>query len=166
MRYEQQQNLNDDECGLQRYHPCTVKEWKKLFSRWHQEPFEEMLADVNEYANSFPYITDEVNWGMEDYWEAPYEFLGLSGDCEDYAVMKYYSLRALGMPASQLRVIIVQDFNLGGVIHAILGVYDKEKNLHILDNQIRDVMPAMKIYHYKPIYGINEEGWWAYYPKQ
>lgn len=164
-RFETEKTLSDDECGLQRYHPCTVKEWKALFARWHEKPFAEMIESVNDFANAFPYTVDQINWGMEDYWEAPYEFLAVSGDCEDYAISKYYSLRAAGIPAEQMRVIIVQDFNLGGVIHAILGVYDRDNTLYILDNQIKQVMPALRIYHYKPIYGINEEGWWAYYPK-
>ncbi len=164
-RFETEKTLNDDECGLQRYHPCTVKEWKSLFAKWHEKPFTEMIETVNDFANAFPYTVDQINWGLEDYWEAPYEFLAVSGDCEDYAISKYYSLRAAGIPASQMRVMIVQDFNLGGVIHAILGIYDADNTLYILDNQIKQVMPALRIYHYKPIYGINEEGWWAYYPK-
>ncbi len=104
-----------------------------------------------------------MNWGVEDYWETPYEFLTVSGDCEDYAISKYYTLRNLGIPASRLRIIIVQDLNLGGVIHAILGIYDG-KDMWVLDNQIKQVILARKIYHYRPIYGINEEGWWAYHP--
>jgi predicted transglutaminase-like cysteine proteinase len=62
-----------------------------------------------------------------------------------------------------MRIIIVQDFNLGGIIHAILGVYGDNDELFILDNQIDQVMPAMKIYHYRPIYSVNEDWWWAYY---
>jgi predicted transglutaminase-like cysteine proteinase len=106
-----------------------------------------------------------VNWGMEDYWETPYEFQEISGDCEDYAISKYYSLRAIGVPADRMRVIIVQDLNLGGIIHAILGVYE-DGDLLILDNQAKQVLPAMRIYHYRPIYGVNEEAWWAYYPNR
>jgi predicted transglutaminase-like cysteine proteinase len=49
------------------------------------------------------------------------------------------------------------------VIHAVLGVYDKGEWL-ILDNQSTQVMPALSIYHYKPIYGINEDAWWSYQP--
>ncbi len=163
-RYAAEMRLNDEDCGLSRFHPCEAKEWKKLTQRWNATPFREMIEAVNDFGNSHPYTPDTINWGIEDYWEAPYEFLSISGDCEDYAIIKYYSLRAAGIPASRLRIIVLQDFNLGGVIHAVLGVYDNEGRLYILDNQIRQVMPALRIFHYKPIYGINEEGWWAYYP--
>ena len=89
----------------------------------------------------------------------------VSGNCKDYAIAKYYSLRALGIPAERLRVIVLQDLNLGGIIHAVLGIYDGDKLL-ILDNQVKQVMPALKIYHYRPIYGINEDHWWEYFPRE
>jgi predicted transglutaminase-like cysteine proteinase len=120
---------------------------------------------VNDWGNKHPYIIDQLNWGMEDYWQTPYEFMTINGDCEDYAITKYYSMRALGIPEDRLRIIVLQDFNLGGIIHAVLGVYDEDGDLYILDNQIKQVMPALKIYHYRPIYGVNEHWWWAYTPK-
>jgi predicted transglutaminase-like cysteine proteinase len=63
-----------------------------------------------------------------------------------------------------MRVIILQDLNLGGIIHAVLGIYEGDE-LYILDNQIKQVIPARKIYHYKPIYAINEDNWWRYVPR-
>lgn len=122
------------------------------------------LEKINDWGNKHPYIVDQLNWGLEDYWETPYEFMTVNGDCEDYAIAKYYSLRALGVSEDKMRIMIVQDLNLGGVIHAILGVYDDDEMI-ILDNQIDQIMPAMKIYHYRPIYGVNENHWWAYTPK-
>jgi predicted transglutaminase-like cysteine proteinase len=63
------------------------------------------------------------------------------------------SLRALGFPPSQLRVVVLQDLNLK-IAHAILVVY--------LDNQIRGVVNARTIHHYKAIYSINEKYWWLH----
>jgi predicted transglutaminase-like cysteine proteinase len=60
-----------------------------------------------------------------------------------------------------LRVVVVQDLNLGGIIHAVLIVFIG-KDAYILDNQIKQVVPALKIYHYVPIYAINEDHWWKY----
>ena len=164
-RFAEQSEISDDECGTVRYHPCVIKEWKGLLEELKDKSFEIQLDEVNNWANKYPYIIDQLNWGMNDYWETPYEFMEISGDCEDYAISKYYSLRALGFPESRLRIIIVQDLNLGGIIHAILGVYDDNQNLLILDNQIKHVIPALKIYHYRPIYGINESNWWTYTPE-
>lgn len=163
-RYSDQKKISDAECDRVQFHPCAIKEWRALIERLRSKSFREQLDAVNDWANEHPYIVDQLNWGMEDYWETPHEFIAENGDCEDYAIAKYYSLRALGVPEEKLRIMIVQDFNLGGIIHAILGAYDGDQLL-ILDNQIQQIMPAMKIYHYRPIYGVNEAWWWAYYPK-
>ncbi len=164
-RYAQQRRVPDSECGRVRFHPCSpIREWRALIEEARKKPYLEQLDVVNDWANGHPYIIDQLNWGVEDYWETPYEFMTVNGDCEDYAIAKYYTLRAVGVPAERLRVIIVQDFNLGGIIHAILGAYDGDEML-ILDNQNPSVVPALHIYHYKPIYGVNEIAWWRYHPE-
>lgn len=164
-RYDDQQQLGDELCDKAQYFPCNVKEWREMLESVRHKSTDEQMKEINDWANAHPYILDQVNWGLEDFWETPYEFMAMNGDCEDYAIAKYYSLKVLGYDDEQLRIMIVQDLNLGGIIHAILGVYDSDKELFILDNQISQVMPAMKIYHYRPIYGINESGWWVFTPK-
>jgi predicted transglutaminase-like cysteine proteinase len=163
-RFEKEKKLPESECGQRKYHPCVIKEWLSMLDEVRDKSFRDQLDAINDWGNAHPYIIDQLNWGMEDYWETPYEFMEVNGDCEDYAIAKYYSLRAIGLPDDKMRIIIVQDLNLGGIIHAVLGVYDDDELL-ILDNQSKQVMPALKIYHYRPIYGVNEDWWWAYYPK-
>ncbi len=152
-------------CGQEAFHPCHTQEWTRHIHHWKTLALPARLDAVNTYANTTPYIIDMMNWGVEDFWATPYEFMVRDGDCEDYAIAKYVSLRRSGVPASRLRIMVVQDLNLGGVIHAILGVYDEGHTLYILDNQIKQVVRADHVYHYKPIYGINEQGWWAYTPR-
>jgi predicted transglutaminase-like cysteine proteinase len=164
-RFKSQQSIPDSRCGTVRYHPCVIKEWKNMLAMLQDKSLDEQLDEVNDWANKYPYIVDQLNWGINDYWETPYEFMEINGDCEDYAIAKYYSLRAIGVPADRMRIMIVQDLNLGGIIHAILGVYDDDDNLLILDNQSKHVIPALKIYHYRPIYGVNETNWWTYHPR-
>lgn len=164
-RFSAQQNIPDSECGTIRYHPCVIQEWKELIETLQDKSLDDQLDGINDWGNAHPYIVDQLNWGINDYWESPYEFMEINGDCEDYAIAKYYSLRALGIPEERLRIIILQDLNLGGIIHAVLGVYDDDDNMMILDNQIKHVIPALKIYHYRPIYGVNETHWWTYRPR-
>src|SRR5579885_1257661 len=162
VRYKKQQKIPDSQCDRVSFHPCyAIQEWHKLISELRDKPLEEQMRRVNDFANAFPYTTDIDNWGKDNVWETPYEFLTVSGNCKDYAIFKYYSMRMLGVPASRLRLIVLEDLNLGGVIHAILGVH-KGNTLYILDNQIKQVVKADTIYHYLPIYAINEEGWWWY----
>lgn len=162
-RFRGQQKISDSDCGKVAFHPCVIPQWKELTTNLKGESLERKLEAVNDWANEHPYIVDQLNWGLTDYWATPYEFMDVNGDCEDYAIAKYYSLIAAGVPESQMRIIIVQDLNLGGIIHAILGVYDGDK-LYILDNQIKRVVEALSIYHYRPIYGTNAKHWWRYHP--
>jgi predicted transglutaminase-like cysteine proteinase len=110
--------------------------------------------------NRARYITDLVNWGTQDYWATASEFFWKDGDCEDYAIAKYLSLKALGFAQDSLRVVVVQDLNLK-IPHAILVVYLDGKAL-LLDNQVGTVIEAERVRHYRPIYSVNETAWWLH----
>jgi len=103
-----------------------------------------------------------VNWGRTDFWETPIEFLRHGGDCEDYAVAKYMALLALGVPVDDMRVTVVDDQELG-VTHAVLLVADDDR-YDLLDNLTDEVVPVAGLPIYRPIYAINEHGWWNYGP--
>lgn len=123
----------------------------------------EQLKHVNRYQNRHRYIQDIVNWGIPDYWESIYEFLKKDGDCEDYAIAKYISLKRLGFDTDQMRIVVLQDRNLG-VMHAVLAVYDND-TIYILDNQTKAVLEHTRIHHYAPVYSINEHAWWRHIPR-
>ena len=94
------------------------------------------------------------NYGVEDYWAIPREFLCNGGDCEDYAITKLFSLRWLGLPAEDLRLVIVQDTNLR-VPHAVLAV-SRGADIFILDSQVQAVLSHRDVVHYAPVFSINE----------
>jgi predicted transglutaminase-like cysteine proteinase len=100
------------------------------------------------------------NWGVEDYWATPYQFLKMDGDCEDYAIAKFMALKALGIPPEDMRVLALRDLNLD-VGHAVLIVYEGDTPL-LLDNQIKTVVPANSVRHYLPIFSLSETGWWLH----
>lgn len=160
-RYAEKSKSLEDACDETHYSPCKLRGWQQALENLRDKPLKDQIDGVNRLVNSYPYIEDIVNWGMTDYWETPYEFQDRNGDCEDYAFAKFVSLRALGVANEKLRMEIVQDLNLGGVIHAILIVFVDDK-VYVLDNQIKQVMLAVDIYHYKPIYSINEKHWWRH----
>jgi predicted transglutaminase-like cysteine proteinase len=140
--------------------PCFHADWLKLLAGLKSRPVMEQLDVINRTMNRHPYITDPVNWGVPDYWAAPDQFLRKDGDCEDYAIAKYLSLRHLGFDADRLRIVVLQDLNLG-VPHAVLIVFVNGTAM-LLDNQISDVIPASAVHHYRPIYSINEKAWWLH----
>lgn len=121
---------------------------------------EHLLSAVNLYINRTSYIVDPVNWGVPDYWSTPDEFFLRNGDCEDYAISKFITLKRLGVDPAKMRLVILQDENLRAA-HAVLAV-ELEGNYHILDNQVDTVLTHDKILHYRPVYSINENGWWLH----
>lgn len=139
---------------------CTTKSWKEFIAGLQGKDLKTQLREVHREFNRYPYILDIDNWGEEDYWETPYQFLKKSGDCEGYAISKYFALKALGVPIEDMRVVALQDLNLN-LGHAVLVVYVGDEVL-MLDNQIASVVPANSIKHYNPIFSINEAGWWLH----
>lgn len=161
-RYNVASHTFDDICGEEQYSACKLREWEDELEDLRNEPIQKQMDAINRFINAYPYVEDIVNWGVLDYWETPYEFQEKSGDCEDYAIAKFMSLRALGVSNDDMRIEIVKDLNLGGIIHAILVVFVDGKP-YVLDNQIKQVIPATDIYHYFPIYSINEKHWWQHF---
>lgn len=139
---------------------CFRQEWMGFLDSLKGKNVNSQLDAVNRRMNEAEYILDIINWGVQDYWATPYQFFVKDGDCEDYAIAKYISLKMLGFSPDQMRIVVLQDTNLG-VIHAILVVYTGDKTV-VLDNQISQVVSADKIYHYSPIYSINESNWWRH----
>ncbi len=124
----------------------------------------ELLAAINLYINRTSYIVDPVNWGVPDYWSTPDEFFLRSGDCEDYAISKFITLKRLGVDTAHMRLVVVQDENLRAA-HAVLAV-ELDGTFHILDNQVDSVLTHDKILHYRPVYSINESNWWLHQVKR
>lgn len=120
----------------------------------------EQVDVVNRFFNDWRYRPDLRNWGERDYWATPLEFLRFSGDCEDYAIAKYVTLRQLGFAAEQLRMVVVQD-TVRDLAHAVLAVF-LDGEVHILDNLSRDLLRQSQVSHYVPYYSINETTRWAH----
>ena len=135
-------------------------EWENLLKKTEGLDTYNKVKLVNEQLNARRYIVDPTNWGKSDYWETLREFFYRNGDCEDYAISKFMTLREAGVPNEQMRIVIVQDQNLR-IAHAILAVKINGQD-YILDNQIKQMTPANRIYHYKPVYSINESNWWLH----
>ena len=139
---------------------CTTKGWKEFIAGLQGKDLGIQLREVHRTLNAKPYILDIRNWGEEDYWATPYQFLKKDGDCEDYAIAKYMALKALGVPIEDMRIVALEDLNLK-LGHAVLVVYMGEEPM-MLDNQISSVVPANSVRHYKPVFSINETGWWLH----
>lgn len=139
---------------------CRLGEWQQLVASLHGRNAMAQLKLVNKAVNGHRYVEDWANWELADYWATPLQFLDRSGDCEDFAIAKYLALRASGMPAEDMRIVIVRDHERQRM-HAILAVYVRGRAL-ILDSLYDAIVEADVINHYEPIYSINEQGWWLH----
>jgi len=137
---------------------CRYNEMAAFLDTLRGESHHEQLTAVNNYMNRKSYIPDAENWGVSDYWATPAEFLTRSGDCEDYAIAKFFALKYLGWNADSFRLVIVKDL-MKGEGHAILVVFDEGVSW-ILDSQIKTVDKTTMIDVYEPVYSINETSWW------
>lgn len=147
-------------CKSKDLNKCHFQKWESFLKGLRGKDRMTQVKEVNRVMNKAKYITDKNNWGKKDYWATPGEFMARFGDCEDYAISKYMSLRRLGFNMDQLRVVAVKDLNLK-VGHAILVVYLDNK-VYVLDNQIKRVVEAKSIRHYQPVFSINDKHWWRH----
>ncbi len=141
---------------------CAPAEWTNFLDTLQGKSRREQIEAVNTWVNQKPYVEDIANWGVADYWETPGEFLAHGGDCEDFAITKYFSLVRLGVPAEDLRLTIVRDSG-HDAFHAVLEVRDQDQTW-LMDNQRADVVAVSAAPEYQTIYALNDQGWWMSSP--
>ena len=125
------------------------------------------LKAVNDFYNQrLAYAEDIDNWGQVDYWASPLESLGKgAGDCEDYAIGKYFTLTSLGVPHARLRMVYVRASIAGApngfVAHMVLAYYaTPDAEPLVLDNLKPEIRPAGERPDLAPVFSFNAEGLW------
>ncbi len=125
---------------------------------------EARLSLVNQFFNRRIVFRDDTEvWSQVDYWASPMEMMGKGeGDCEDFAIAKYFSLAAAGVPVAKLRLVYVRAQLGGGVqAHMVLAYYAQPAaEPLILDNLIGEVRPASRRPDLAPVFSFNSEGLW------
>lgn len=144
--------------------------WRNLVQYARECPEAETLHMVNGYFNQWRPKQDDEAWNTPEYWTTPREFMSQrGGDCEDYAIAKYFALRFLGFKADQMRVAIVRQRDFAGKslpqLHAVLAVF-RANTWFILDNNARprdNVFPHTQYKGmFEPLYSVNENGAWVH----
>jgi predicted transglutaminase-like cysteine proteinase len=142
-----------------------VELWDNMLQASKNEKILNKLKNVNDFFNKIQYKTDSRHWKKKDYWATPYEFMGTAaGDCEDYAIAKYFSLRKIGVPDSKLRITYVKYIKTRSKFeqaHMVLTYYHKPGATPIvLDNINKKLKLATKRKDLKPVYSFNAGGLW------
>lgn len=138
-----------------------LEDWERLHGIAESASPKRQLQLVNSFFNRARFISDLEHWGQEDYWATPVELLATNGaDCEDFSIAKYLTLRSLGMPDSQLRIVYVKALELNQA-HMVLAWYPTpDADPLILDNLINQIKPASQRSDLEPVYSFNGEGLW------
>lgn len=121
----------------------------------------EKVKKINNFFNLFYFIDDIKLWGEENYWATPVEFIGANGgDCEDFAIAKYFSLLELGVPDEKMRITMVKAIKLNQY-HMVVAYYETSSSVPlILDNLTDKIKPASQRTDLLPIYSFNGKQLW------
>ncbi len=156
--------------AAQRHGPLAVEganQLRDLIRNALPMPEVSRLGPVNDYFNRrIIFMDDSDVWGVLDYWASPLELLGKGrGDCEDYAIGKYFTLLAAGVPVNRLRLVYVRA-QLGGpngnvMPHMVLAYYaTPNADPLVLDNLVPDLRPASQRPDLMPVLSFNSQGLW------
>jgi predicted transglutaminase-like cysteine proteinase len=135
--------------------------WQQLVDENIGLPEKTALKAVNDFFNQAQFVSDQIHWKQSDYWATPIEFLGTdAGDCEDYVIAKYFTLKAIGIPESKLYLTYVKAIRLNQA-HMVLTYFETPKSIPlVLDNINKRIFPATKRNDLVPIYSFNGDGLW------
>jgi predicted transglutaminase-like cysteine proteinase len=146
----------------------TDSRWVEIVKTASRLPERERLARVNAWINhAITFESDQQNYGVSDYWASARETMARGrGDCEDYAIAKMELLRASGVPASDLYIVIAKDL-VRRADHALLAVRSAD-GYWLLDSNADEVLPAAQSADYHPVVTFSAAGgeWMHGYRRQ
>ena len=139
-----------------------AERWARLYDMLQDATLSAKIGYVNTFFNQWKYSYDEMNWRQMDYWAAPREFMERGGDCEDYAIAKYYALRALGVSAGDMFLVWVKRVEHNDA-HVVLVVLDGA-SFYVLDNNYytNTIFRNGGFVPYEPLYYLNEYNAWRH----
>ncbi|WP_322786126.1 transglutaminase-like cysteine peptidase [Marinobacterium jannaschii] len=138
-----------------------LTEWQQLIQDLADQPESEKLYWVNRFFNKVRFLNDIDHWKKEDYWATPVEFLvSNGGDCEDFSIAKYYTLRELGVADKKLSIAYVKalDYNQA---HMVLTYYESPRSVPlVLDNLVPKIKPVSARKDLRHVYSFNGDNLW------
>ncbi|MCA2900653.1 MAG: transglutaminase-like cysteine peptidase [Microcystis sp. M035S1] len=146
-----------------------LADWKKMLLQSQTKSELEKIAAVNDFFNRrLAFEEDTQIWRQADYWATPLEtMIQRRGDCEDFSIVKYFSLKLLGVATDKMRLTSVRA-RIGGPhsqlmqAHMVLAYYAEPRvDPLILDNLIAEIRPGSRRPDLFPVFGFNSEGLWV-----
>jgi predicted transglutaminase-like cysteine proteinase len=159
-RIVEAQSRTSISCAFTGTGECPWVDLQSAMPELRRLPQQERIRRVNRIVNRVPYRMDSANFGAADYWATPNEFFSRGGDCEDYAIAKYFALKELGVPPNDMRLLVLTNLDWNQP-HAVLLVKSANEVL-VLDNLNDQVVDWRTRPHYQAQYSINEQGVWLH----
>jgi predicted transglutaminase-like cysteine proteinase len=124
----------------------------------------ELLAVVNAHYNALRQAPDIETWGREDYWATPAELAERgAGDCEDFAIAKFFELLAYGVAEDKLRLMLVELYDQRRMrieMHMVLAYYAEPRgDPLILDSFDPEIRPLSLRADLSPRLSFNRVAW-------
>ena len=140
---------------------ARIRHWQNLIHENNNEQELTQLSIVNNFFNGARFVNDMEHWNKRDYWATPIEFLAHdAGDCEDFSIAKYFTLKEMGMDIAKLRITYVKAVELNQA-HMVLAYYPTpDAEPLILDNINKSIKPASERNDLRPIYSFNANTLW------
>lgn len=140
--------------------------WRTLITNASSLSDNDRLKRVNDFFNRQMRFGEDADiWNQPDYWATPMESIGQgAGDCEDFAIAKYFTLREAGVAPAKLRLIYVRASTgtspgAPSQAHMVLAYYAQpEAEPLVLDNLINDIRPASRRPDLVPVFSFNSDG--------
>jgi len=135
--------------------------WQALIRDNSQLTDSEKLEKVNRFFNQMQFVDDMSHWKKTDYWATPVEFLASGGgDCEDFSLAKYFTIKALGISESKINMTYVKAVRLNQA-HMVVTYFSTPGAVPlVLDNINGTILPATKRKDLIPVYSFNGSGLW------
>lgn len=139
-----------------------LQAWQNLIRDISHLPEQEQLRAVNDFFNQVRFLNDIDHWQKKDYWATPVEFLvSNGGDCEDFSIAKYYTLKEVGIDTNKLSIAYVKALKLNQA-HMVLTYYPSPNaEPLVLDNLITDIKPASLRIDLLYVYSFNGDSLWV-----
>lgn len=135
--------------------------WQALIRENSELTDREKLEKVNTFFNQMQFIDDITHWKKSDYWATPVEFLSSGGgDCEDFSLAKYFTIKALGVSETKINMTYVKAVHLNQA-HMVVTYFNTPGAIPlVLDNINGSILPATMRQDLVPVYSFNGSGLW------
>lgn len=147
---------------------ALLRDWQATLASAKDAAERDKLKKVNDFINRRIQFDDDLSiYNYTDYWATPLETIGHGrGDCEDFAIIKYFSLKDAGIAVSKLRLVYVKarldgPNGPGSIAHMVLAYYPTPNaEPLVLDNLVNEIVPASQRKDLQPVFSFNSEAIW------